>query len=149
MEFGFEIGFTDHFNTQLLFTINYSAITNLHTLEITRAQRPVFSVCYSPTSRFLVTDLNNEDSSASVLTLLLSSEYPTTVNSCSNCHLGTDHVQKTVSNSSSIVVHGFVAMGTCLFVKVLLSNGCIYLLIKNLMPSSRCCFLVCFAVVTQ
>jgi hypothetical protein len=30
------------------------------------------------TSRFLVTDLNNEDSPASVLTLLLSGEYPAT-----------------------------------------------------------------------
>jgi hypothetical protein len=30
---------------------------------------------------------------------------------------------------------------TCLFVKALLSNGCIYLLIKNLLPRSGCCFI--------
>jgi hypothetical protein len=42
-----------------------------------------------------------------------------------------------------------VSVGTCLFAKALLSNGCIYLLIKNLLPSSRCRFVVCFKVVTQ
>jgi hypothetical protein len=28
--------FIDHFNTRLVTTLNYSAITNLHTLQITR-----------------------------------------------------------------------------------------------------------------
>jgi hypothetical protein len=37
-------------------------------------------------------------------------------------------------------------MGTCLFTRALLDNGCIYLLIKNLFPSSECCFVVCFEV---
>jgi hypothetical protein len=30
--FGLDIGFTDHFNTQLVITLNYSTITNFHTL---------------------------------------------------------------------------------------------------------------------
>jgi hypothetical protein len=38
-------------------------------------------------------------------------------------------------------------MGTCLFAKALLSKGCVYLLIKNLLPSSGRCFIVYFAVV--
>jgi hypothetical protein len=42
-----------------------------------------------------------------------------------------------------------VSMGTCLFAKVLLSNGCIYLLIKNLLLRSRRYFVACFKVVTQ
>jgi hypothetical protein len=41
--FGLEIGFIDHFNTQLMTTLNYSAIPNLHILQITRAHRQVFS----------------------------------------------------------------------------------------------------------
>jgi hypothetical protein len=42
-----------------------------------------------------------------------------------------------------------IFMGTCLFVKALLSNGCIHLLIKNLFPSRGCSFFVCFEVITQ
>jgi hypothetical protein len=44
---------------------------------------------------------------------------------------------------------GFVAVGTYLLAKALLSNGWLYLLIENLLPSSRCCFVVYFAVVNQ
>jgi hypothetical protein len=32
---GFNIGLNDHFNTQLVITINYSAIANFHTLQTT------------------------------------------------------------------------------------------------------------------
>jgi hypothetical protein len=39
-------------------------------------------------------------------------------------------------------------VGTCLFAKALLSNSCLYLLIKNPLPSSGHCFVVCFAVAT-
>jgi hypothetical protein len=38
---------------------------------------------------------------------------------------------------------------TCSFVKLLLSNGRIYLPIKNLLPSSRCCSVVCFKVIAH
>jgi hypothetical protein len=44
--FGLEIEFTDHFKTQLVITLNYSAIANIHTLQIT-VHRLVLSVCYS------------------------------------------------------------------------------------------------------
>jgi hypothetical protein len=64
-------------------------------------------------------------------------------------HLGTDHVENTLYKSSSIVACGFVAAGTCLPAKALLSNGCVYLLIKNLLPSSGCYIVVCYAVVSQ
>jgi hypothetical protein len=41
--------------------------------------------------------------------------------------LGTDDIENSISHSSSIVAGGFVAMGICLFVKVILSNGsCIF-----------------------
>jgi hypothetical protein len=33
--FGLDIAFIDHFNTQLAITLNYSAIADLHTLQIT------------------------------------------------------------------------------------------------------------------
>jgi hypothetical protein len=45
--FGLDIRFTDHFNTEFIITINYSAIAGLHTLQITDTHRLVFSVCYS------------------------------------------------------------------------------------------------------
>jgi hypothetical protein len=43
--FGLEIVFSDHFNTELVTTINYSAIADLHTSQITRGHRPIFSIC--------------------------------------------------------------------------------------------------------
>jgi hypothetical protein len=59
-----DIGFIDHFNTQLVITLIYSAITDLRTLKIT-----VTHLCSkSVTIRFLVTASNGEDSSASALT---------------------------------------------------------------------------------
>jgi hypothetical protein len=33
--FGLDIEFIDHFNTQLIITLNYSAIADLHNLQIT------------------------------------------------------------------------------------------------------------------
>jgi hypothetical protein len=56
-------------NLQFQTTSNYGAIANLHTLQITRAR--VRSSQSTFTSRFLVTDLNNGDFSASVPTSLL------------------------------------------------------------------------------
>jgi hypothetical protein len=50
-------------------TNNYSAIADLHTLQITRAHAKFSQSAF--TSRFLVTDLINGDSSASVFTSLL------------------------------------------------------------------------------
>jgi hypothetical protein len=85
MGFGLEIGFIDHFNTRPMTTLNYSAIANLHTLQTPAAHA---KPSQSPfTSHFPVTDLNNGDCSASVLTSLLSGEYPITDNCCSKLSL--------------------------------------------------------------
>jgi hypothetical protein len=61
---GFElgIGFIDHFNTHIIIALNYSAITDLHTLQIT-----FFPTCSVFTRRFLVTAYGNRDLSASGL----------------------------------------------------------------------------------
>jgi hypothetical protein len=64
--FGLGIGFIDYFNIQLV-TKN-DAVTELNTLQITRAHAKSSQSAF--TSRFLVTDINNGDSSASVLTSL-------------------------------------------------------------------------------
>jgi hypothetical protein len=40
--FELDIGFNDHFNTQLIITLNYSAIANFHTSQFTGAHRVVF-----------------------------------------------------------------------------------------------------------
>jgi hypothetical protein len=53
--------FIGHFNTRLVTTLNYSAIANRHTLQITAAYTNSFKS--TVTSRFPVTDLNNGDSS--------------------------------------------------------------------------------------
>jgi hypothetical protein len=58
--------FIDHFNTPLVTTSNYNAIANTLTLQITRAHIKPSQSAF--TSRFLVTEPNNEDSSVSVLT---------------------------------------------------------------------------------
>jgi hypothetical protein len=39
-----EIKFIDHFNTQLVITLNYSVITNIRTLQITRVHA-AFPAC--------------------------------------------------------------------------------------------------------
>jgi hypothetical protein len=65
--------FIDHL--QIVTASNYNTIANFHNFQITTARaKPSES---ASTSRFLVTYLNNGDSSASVLTSLLSGEYPT------------------------------------------------------------------------
>jgi hypothetical protein len=43
--FGLDIGFIDHFNTQLIITLNYSTIADFHTLPFTRAHAKSFPAC--------------------------------------------------------------------------------------------------------
>jgi hypothetical protein len=62
----------DHLYKQLITTSNYTVIDNPHTLQITRSQAMSSQSAF--TSRFLVTDLNNGDSSASALTSLPSGD---------------------------------------------------------------------------
>jgi hypothetical protein len=61
-----EIEFIEHLPKQLVTTSNYSAIVNFHNLQTTRVHGKSSQSAF--TSRSLVTDLNNEDSSASVPT---------------------------------------------------------------------------------
>jgi hypothetical protein len=58
--------------TPLGTTSNYSAIADLHTLQITTAPAKHFSACYIVTSRYMVTPSNSGDSSASRAQVLLS-----------------------------------------------------------------------------
>jgi hypothetical protein len=57
----------------IVFTSNYTAIANLHILQITGAHAKPFQSAF--TGRFTVTDLKNGDSSATVLKLLLSDKH--------------------------------------------------------------------------
>jgi hypothetical protein len=59
--FGSDIGFIDHFNTQLVITLNYSAIAEFHTLQNHAKAFPARS---SFTGSCLVTASNNDYSSA-------------------------------------------------------------------------------------
>jgi hypothetical protein len=61
-------GFIDNLYTRLGTTSIYNDIADLHTLQITRAHVKFSQSAF--TSRFLVTDLNNVDSSASAVTPL-------------------------------------------------------------------------------
>jgi hypothetical protein len=45
--FGLDIGFIDHLNTQLVITLIYRALANLHTLQITRAHSKFFQPAVS------------------------------------------------------------------------------------------------------
>jgi hypothetical protein len=64
-------GLVDHLHILLGTTSSYSAIADLHTLQITRAHAK--SSQLAVTSCFLATDLYDGDSSASVLTSLSAS----------------------------------------------------------------------------
>jgi hypothetical protein len=53
--FGLEIGFSDHFNTRHVGTLNYSAIANFHNLHITTAHAKYFRAQSVLTSSCLTT----------------------------------------------------------------------------------------------
>jgi hypothetical protein len=59
------MGFIDHLYIRLGTTSNYSVTANLHNLQMTTAQAK--SSRFALISIFLVTDLNNGDSSASMV----------------------------------------------------------------------------------
>jgi hypothetical protein len=64
-EYGLVNRFTDHVNTRLVITSNYSATANLHTSQITAANTKCSPARSVFTSRSLVKDGNSKDSSAS------------------------------------------------------------------------------------
>jgi hypothetical protein len=126
-------GFVDHLYTPLGTTSNYSALDNLHTLQITTAHaKPQSFIIFR--SRCLVTALNNGDSSASVHTSLPTGQYYSQPNCqfnysviCSQPSLqnSNDFIAPAVlaitsrhgphrKHRSSIVGCAFVATGTCL-----------------------------------
>jgi hypothetical protein len=53
--FGLGTGCIDHFNARFVTTINYSTVSNFHTLQIARAHAKSFPVCSVFTSSCLVT----------------------------------------------------------------------------------------------
>jgi hypothetical protein len=57
---GLDIGFTDHLYTSLGTTSNYSAIANLHALQVTTAQAKPFPACCVLISRSLATTFTVE-----------------------------------------------------------------------------------------
>jgi hypothetical protein len=63
--FWLDIGFIDNFNTPLETTRNYSAVTNLHTSQITAAPAKPFPACCVFSNRSLAAVSNSGDSSAS------------------------------------------------------------------------------------
>jgi hypothetical protein len=102
-----DIGFIDHFNTQLVITFNYSAILNIHTLQNIRAYTkplPAFNVF---TSNCLVMASNNVYSSASGLKSFLNGGSLLTACSCSSCSpynpSAWTTVENIISNNTSIV----------------------------------------------
>jgi hypothetical protein len=60
---GLETGFIDHFNTKLVITLSYSAITNFRSLQFTRAHVTSFTAHSDFTSSCLITASNNGYSS--------------------------------------------------------------------------------------
>jgi hypothetical protein len=69
--FGLNIGFIDHFKTQLVITLNCSSIANSHVLQFTRVHAQSFPDCGVFTRHFLVTASNNGYSAASDLKFFL------------------------------------------------------------------------------
>jgi hypothetical protein len=121
MGFGLETGFIDHFKTRLMTTLNYSAIADLHTSQITTAHAKSFqSAVSSPVfpgngfkqwrffsfhphfiARWLSTALTKPSLQRLPYSSLPSLQLSLHLSSLS--HLGMDCVENTASNSSSIV----------------------------------------------
>jgi hypothetical protein len=65
--FGLDSGFIDHFNIQLVTTLNNRVIANFHTLQIARAHKLVLSASYSLHQTSPGNGSNNGYSSSAVL----------------------------------------------------------------------------------
>jgi hypothetical protein len=142
--FGFQIGFIDPL--QIVNTNHNDTIANFYSLQIITAHAKSFQSAAVSTIRCLVTASNSEDSSTTPSKSSLH-KFPydriLIIDLSRLKYLGTDCVENTV--------HCFtltVSVGTCLFAKALPSNGCVYMRVKNVLPSSEC-FVVCFEVITQ
>jgi hypothetical protein len=114
---------TDLLYTPLIITSNYSAIANLHNLQITRTHATSSQSAFI--SRFQVTDFNNE-----IFQLLCSRRCPLLIlhnlpHSSLLYNLGSDRIEN--SNSSCIVACGFVSIGICLRRRYSVMAVCIFL----------------------
>jgi hypothetical protein len=126
--FGLDIGIVDHFNTQLIITLNYSVIADLHTLQITVTHTLVFSVCYYT---FPGTASNSGYSLTSRLKSSLNDGSLPTVNSCSSCSPYNPSARTTVSNSTSNVARRLLSLEhVCL--RLLPRNGSTYYISPSL-----------------
>jgi hypothetical protein len=123
-------------------TLNYSAIADLHNLQITTAHAKSLPFCSVFTSRSLVTAFNTGDFSASALMSLLNLLFTDSLTTLSTLApivlLITAHGPRRKHRS---LLYSNRFRGN-ISVMALLSNGCIYLLAKNPFPSNGCCFVV-------
>jgi hypothetical protein len=152
--FGSDIGFIYHLYRQLRTASNYSAIANLHILQITTAHAKFFQPAVF-TSRSLVTASNSGDSSASALksslnggslpndTFLHRLPYRTDLVAPISFLINTRHGPGRQQRSFSYVnrFHGNV------FTESFPSSGRLFLFISNLLPSTGSRSAVCFAAV--
>jgi hypothetical protein len=98
-------------------TSNYSTIANLHNSQTTAANT---KSSQSFTNRFPVTDLNNEDSSASVLTSLLSGEFEHT-----HSYFKTGSLSPVSLDDNPFETHGyqfFFQLNTCCYTPCVTSS---------------------------
>jgi hypothetical protein len=135
--FGLDVGFTDHFVTHaswLHLIITPSLVSALykslqHTLSLSSLLSLVFFWQRILTMEILQLPSSTAPTKSSLHRLpynYLELLKP------SRLHLGTDRAENTVNFTSA------VSVGTCLFVKALVSNCCVYLFIKNLVLSRGC-----------
>jgi hypothetical protein len=123
-----EIEFIDHFKTRLVTTLNSSAIP----LQITTAHAKSFQSVFS--SRSLVTASNSRDSSTAPTKFSL---HRLPYNSLQT--LAPVVLIITSRHGSRKKYRSLLYSNRCRanrFAKALLSNGCVYALIENLLPSS-------------
>jgi hypothetical protein len=120
--FGLDIGFIDHFSSQLLITRNYSAISDFYSLPVTPEHAKSFPACSAFTTRFLITASNKAYSSTSGFRSSLNGGFLPTAYSCASCPPYNPSARTTIENpfynSTSVVARRFVAVETCLFATV-------------------------------
>jgi hypothetical protein len=148
-------GFVENLSTRLGTTSTCNAIADLHTSQITRVHAKSSQSAF--TSRFLVTDLNNGDSSDSLVTLLPSNTSQLVIPLNYSAMFSQPPLQKSAQliaptvlviisrrgprrkHRSSIVAFVSVAAGTCL-PSCFPETGCVTPFIKNMLPYRRALF---------
>jgi hypothetical protein len=132
--FRLEIGFIDYL--QVVSTNHYNTVINVYALKITTAQAKSFQSVAVSTSRSLVTASNSgEFSTAPTKSSLHRFSY--------NWLLTTNISARTTEKTPFIaVLQPFPWERVCFW----RHYGRVYLVIKNLLPNSECCFVTCFEV---